>query len=159
WVGSVTAILNAMRHAGAGLVHDWFVLAMDQWRLNEKSRATQLLSYAESRFSAGVDRSRDLLALRDEARSWSGVASFGASPGDQRVHDDASAFTLLLEIAPGLPWIYQHRGVACIQMKQWDQAAADFSRVTEAEPQNYHCWYAQAVCRLTVGDLAGYRKA
>jgi tetratricopeptide (TPR) repeat protein len=44
-------------------------------------------------------------------------------------------------------------------LRQWDRAAADFARVTGAEPKNFDCWYAEAACRLGTGDLAGYRKA
>jgi len=47
----------------------------------------------------------------------------------------------------------------CIRLKQWDQAAADLARVTQATPKDYHAWYGQAAAGLGAGDFDGYRKA
>jgi tetratricopeptide (TPR) repeat protein len=159
WAGSVKATLNSMRRYESRELVDWFVLAMAQWRLGEKSRAEQLLKYAERRFSKSPNRDPDLLALREEARALVSIPGHAAASADRDTPDDLSAYTLLLSIAPGNAWFHAHRGLAWISFKQWDQAAADFGRATEVEPKNHDWWYSQAVCRLTAGDLAGYRKA
>jgi len=159
WAGSVKATLNSMRRYASRELVDWFVLAMAQWRLGEKSRAEQLLKHAERRLSKSSNRDPDLLALREEARALVGTPGHAATSTDRGTPDDLSAYTLLLSIAPGNPWFHAHRGVACIPLKQWDQAAADFGRASEVEPKNHDWWYSEAACRLAIGDLAGYRKA
>jgi serine/threonine protein kinase/tetratricopeptide (TPR) repeat protein len=159
WAGSVKATLNSMRRYDSRELVDWFVLAMAQWRLGERSRAEQLLIYAERRLSRSSNRDPDLLALRDEARALVGIPAHAATSTDQGTPDDFSAFTLLLSIAPGNPWFHAHRGVVCIALKQWGQAAADFCRASEVEQKNHDWWYAYAACRLAIGDLADYRKA
>jgi tetratricopeptide (TPR) repeat protein len=159
WAGSATATLNSMKRYGSRELVDWFVLPMAQWRLGEKSRAEQLLKCAEGRLSRSSNRDPDMLALREEARALVGAPGHAATSSDPGTPDDLSAFTLLLSIAPGNAWFYAHRGVACISLKQWDQAAADFGRATELEPKNHDWWYSQAACRLPIGDLAGYCKA
>ena len=83
WAGSVQATLNSMRRYAARELVDWFVLAMAQWRLGEKSRAEQLLKHAERRLSRArieiriSSRSGGARALRrnprqcrDFDRSW-----------------------------------------------------------------------------------------
>jgi serine/threonine protein kinase/Flp pilus assembly protein TadD len=159
WAGSVTAMLHAMKFTSRKSALEWYVLAMAQWRLEDKARARVLLSYAESLFAADSSRSAPLLALRDEARVLIGISDTAVGPGDPARRAATSAYTALLEIAPGLPWVLQGRGSAYQELKQWDQAAADFARVTDTEPKNFDCWYAEAACRLAAGDLAGYRKA
>jgi tetratricopeptide (TPR) repeat protein len=163
WAGSVEATLHSMRRYQAAEIEDWFILAMCQWRLGEKSRAAQLLKCAERRFSARSSPDRHLRALRDEARDLIGAAGTAATPAAGDAPDDPSAYTLLQEIAPGAPWFFAHRGVAWIGLKQWDRAAADFARAAEAQPSDtrwgYHWWYSQTACLLAAGDLAGYRKA
>jgi serine/threonine protein kinase/tetratricopeptide (TPR) repeat protein len=159
WAGSVKATLNSMRRYGSRELVDWFVLAITQWRLGEKSRAEQILKYAERRLSKSSNRDPDLLALREEARALVSTRGQAVTSADRDTPDELSAYTLLLSIAPGNPWFYAHRGVACIPLKQWDQAAADFARATEVKPTNHDWWYSQAACRLPTADLAGYRKA
>jgi serine/threonine protein kinase/tetratricopeptide (TPR) repeat protein len=159
WAGSVTTMLRSMKFTNRRSALDWYILAVAQWRLTEKARARVLLSYAESLFSAEATRNAPLLALRDEARELIGIADTAVGPGDPARRLATSAYTALLEIAPGLPWVLQGRGSAYQELKQWSQAAADFARVTGVEPRNFDCWYAEAACRLAAGDLAGYRKA
>jgi serine/threonine protein kinase/tetratricopeptide (TPR) repeat protein len=159
WAGSVDATLNSMKLLNAKILSDWFILAMAQWQLGEKSRAKQLLSHAERRLSTLSLQKTPLMEFRNEARALFGMPGTVVTPADETAPDDPSAYTLLLEIAPGTPWVYGLRASACLQLKQWDQAAADLARVTDKEPRNAECWYGQAICRLAAGDLSGYRKA
>jgi serine/threonine protein kinase/Flp pilus assembly protein TadD len=159
WAGSVTAMLRSMEFSPRRSALDWYILAMAQWQLKEKARARVLFSYAESLFSAEAIRNAPLLELRDEARALIGISDTAVGPGDPARRAATSAYTALLEIAPKLPWVVQGRGSAYQELRQWEHAAADFARVTGAEPKNFDCWYAEAACRLGAGDLTGYRKA
>ncbi len=155
WQGAAKATLKSMELSDGATYHDWYTLALCQWRLDQREQARQLLRHAFRRTPPEATQDPFFLELRDEARAQIGerASAGGNSP------DDASAFTPLLELEPEAAWIYRLRARVCIREKQWDQAAADLARVTRVRPKDYHSWYAQAAARLGAGDLEGYRKA
>jgi tetratricopeptide (TPR) repeat protein len=143
----------------AGDVRDWLVLAMCQWQLGQKDRARQLLHRAVRWVPVREARREYLAEFREEA-----VALIGRPEAAPTVLlawplTDPTAFTLVLEIEPKTGWAYALRGVACACLKQWDQAAADFSRAIPARPDYHHWWYALAVARLGAGDMPEYCRA
>ena len=158
WMGSATACLKSMELAKAQDIRDWLVLAMCEWRLGQKSRASRLLLHAIRRLPLETSQTEYLTEFRVEAEALIGspIASL-PTPTTRRI-EDPSDFTLLLEIQPGANWIYALRGVACVSLKQWDQAAADLARASEAQHNNLHYWYMQAAARIGAGDIEAYRK-
>ena len=155
WQGAAKAALKSMELSRGAVFHDWYTLALSEWRLNRRNQARQLLSYAYGRTPPEANEDSFFLELSHEAAAQIGERE---STGAKSL-DDPSAYTLLLELEPEAAWIYHLRAQACIQLKQWDQAAADLARVTEARPKDIRSWYEQAAARLGAGDLEGYRNA
>jgi tetratricopeptide (TPR) repeat protein len=155
WKRAEKATLKSMELSRGATFFDWYTLALCQWRLNRRELARQLLIYAYRRTPPDANQDPSYLEIRNEAAALIGERE---STGP-RSPDDPSAYTLLLELEPEAAWIYQLRATACIQLKQWDQAAADLARVTDVRPKDHRAWYEQAAARLGAGDLEGYRKA
>jgi serine/threonine protein kinase/predicted Zn-dependent protease len=157
WHGSTTAVLRSMALTDAGDVRNWFLLAICQWRLDQKQRARQLFLHAMRRIPDAADQPEYLADLRQEATALVGQPEISPIGILAESQDDPSAYTLLLEIAPGAQWIYRLRVESCIRLKLWDQVAADTVRRIPADPNNQHFWYCEAAARLGAGDVAGYR--
>jgi serine/threonine protein kinase/Flp pilus assembly protein TadD len=155
WKGAMKATLKSMELSNGTTIHDWYTLALCQWQLKQRDRARQLLRCAYRRTPREADEDPFLVDARDEAAKVIGERDTTGA----RSQNDPTAYALLLELEPGAPWIYEMRANASIQLKHWDQAAADLARVSEARPKDVHAWYGQAAARLGAGDLEGYRKA
>jgi eukaryotic-like serine/threonine-protein kinase len=155
WKGAMTATLKSMELSHGATIYDWYTLALCQWQLKQRDRSRQLLLCAYRRTPREADEDPFLVDVRNEAAKLIGERDTTGA----RSQNDPTAYALLLELQPGAAWIYEMRARASIQLKQWDQAAADMARVTEARPKDIHSWYGQAVARLGAGDLEGYRKA
>jgi len=158
WAGSLKASLKTIELKDTIDPIDWFVLAMCEWHLDQKDQARRLLLHALRRSAAGGDQIEEVAEFRSEALALIGQPDGAISVPTTGAQEDLLAFTLLLEIEPSAGWIHGKRAAACARLKQWDQAAADLTRATEAHPWNPHYWYGQAVARLAAGDLAGYCK-
>jgi serine/threonine protein kinase/tetratricopeptide (TPR) repeat protein len=159
WTGSVRATLESMELTNALDVRDWLVLAMCQWQLGQKARARQLLNRAARWVPVDEGRKEYLAEFREEAVALIGTPEAGPTVLLTWPLTDPTPFTLVLESEPNTGWAYALRGVACASLKQWDQAAADFARATQARPNNHFWWYALAIARLGTGDTPGYRGA
>jgi serine/threonine protein kinase/Tfp pilus assembly protein PilF len=157
WPGSAAAVLKSMELTNAGDVRDWFLLAMCQWRLDQTRRSRQLFLHAQRRIPYDAGELEYLAELRNEATALIGqpdTLSMGFLTESQ---DDPAAYTLLLEIKPGAQWLYRLRVDACLPLKLWDQVVADMPLRIQADRNNPHLWYCEAVARLGTGDVAGYR--
>ncbi len=158
YAASRSALMKAMQLREARSSDDWLLLAMVQWRLDQKSRAKQLFTHAVARIEAESNNDRELMQLRQEAAALIGLAQKSTTPPVTAPFADTSAYTILIEIEPEALWVYGLRGEACGKLKQWDQAAADFARACESPSANIRVWYGQAAARLAVNDLEGYRR-
>jgi tetratricopeptide (TPR) repeat protein len=132
---------------------------MCQWQLGQKDRARQLLHRAARWVPVREDHREYLAEFREEAAALIGRPEAAPTVLLTWPLIDPTAFTLVLEIEPKSGWAYARRGVACADLKQWDQAAADFTRATEARPDNHFWWHATAAARLGAGDTQGYCRA
>jgi tetratricopeptide (TPR) repeat protein len=50
------------------------------------------------------------------------------------------------------------RGFAHVREGEWEEAADDFARVIEANPNEHWYWYVSASLKLEMGDRQGYRR-
>jgi serine/threonine protein kinase/tetratricopeptide (TPR) repeat protein len=157
WPGSVAAGLKSMQLTNAGDVRDWFLLAMCQWRVDQPRRSRQLFLHAQRRIPYDADNVEYLAELRHEATALLGQPESSTMGFLTESQDDPAAYTLLLELQPGAQWLYRLRVDACIPLKLWDQVVADTPIRIQADRNNPHLWYCEAVARLAVGDVAGYR--
>jgi tetratricopeptide (TPR) repeat protein len=158
WPGSVKAVLKWMKLTDAGDSGSWLLLAMCQWRLDQKHRARQLYVHALRRIADRADQPEYLAELCDEARALLGPPEASTVGFSAESPDDPRAYALLLEIEPEAQWVYTLRVEACIRLQQWDQVAADSARRIQADSRNPHHWYTEAAAWLGAGDIAGYRK-
>jgi hypothetical protein len=141
-------------------VRDWLCLAMGQWHLGQKDRARRILRQAMQWIPVGIeDRTEYLAEFRQEAVALIGKPDTTPTVLLSRPPADPAAYTLILEIEPKSRWAYAYRGIACAYLRQWDQAAADFARVTETPSAYYIWWQSLAAARLAAGDTPGYCRA
>ena len=146
-----------MQLTNAGDVRSWFLLAMCQWRLDQLRRSRQLLQHAQRRIPYDAGALEYLAELRHEATELIGQPDTSSAGFLTESQDDPAAYTLLLEIQPGAQWLYRLRVDACLPLKLWDQVIADIPLRIQADRNNPHLWYCEAVARLGAGDVAGYR--
>jgi serine/threonine protein kinase/tetratricopeptide (TPR) repeat protein len=158
WPGSVKAALKSMELSRAADVSDWFVLAMAQWRLEQKTRARRLCAHASRRMRGAAKANDQLLRFQSEAVALIGPNEASQAEPVAESSEDPSMYTLLLETDPDASWAYRQRGNVCASLKEWDQAAADFTRATARKPDNPAIWYESAAARLGAGDESGYRR-
>jgi tetratricopeptide (TPR) repeat protein len=150
--------MKALQLRDAKSADDWLILAMVEWRLDQKSRARQLFTHARQRIEAESINEQELMRIRREAALLIGLPENSMTPPVASPHGDPSSYTNLIEIEPKALWVYGLRGDACAKLKQWDQAAADFARACENPFANTRFWYGQAAARLATNDLEGYRR-
>jgi tetratricopeptide (TPR) repeat protein len=64
----------------------------------------------------------------------------------------------VIERDPSRPDAYHQRAWAHAELDQWPQAAADFARAAEFNPDGAGIWYFRALACLAGDDLDGYRR-
>jgi eukaryotic-like serine/threonine-protein kinase len=158
FASALQALMKAMQIRDAKSSDDWLILAMVEWRLDQKSRARQLFTHARDRMDAESNNDQELKRIRREAASLIGLPENSMAPPVAGPLNDPSAYTILIEIEPKALWVYGLRGNACAKLKQWDQAAADLARACESPSANMGVWYDQAAARLATNDVEGYRR-
>jgi eukaryotic-like serine/threonine-protein kinase len=158
YAGSLKALMKAMELGEGKRSDDWLILAMAEWRLDQKSKAKQLFTHALHRIEAESNNDQELMQIRDEAASLIGLREKPMTLPATGPFDDTSAYTILIEIEPEALWVYGLRGDTCANLRQWDQAAADLARACEDPSAGYQVWYRYAAARLATNDLEGYRR-
>ncbi len=158
FASSLKALMKAMQLRDAKSADDWLIMAMVEWRLDQKSRARQLFTHARHRIEAESINDQELMRIHREAASLIGLPEKSMTTAVAGPLSDPSAYTILIEIEPKALWVYGLRGDACAKLKQWDQAAADLARACENRSANMRVWYEQAAARLATNDLEGYRR-
>jgi tetratricopeptide (TPR) repeat protein len=158
YAGSLKALMKAMELGDANSSDDWLILAMAEWRLDQKSKAKQLFTHALHRIEADSKNDQELMRIRQEAASLIGLPEKPMTLPAASPFDGTSAYTILIEIEPEALWVYGLRGDTCANLKQWDQAAADLARACEDPAASFRVWYRQAAARLGANDLEGYRR-
>jgi tetratricopeptide (TPR) repeat protein len=154
--GSEQAMLKAMELNPAGHPVDRLFLAMALWKSGQKKQADQLYANTVSRDDWPVESAEEFARYCREAAALLGQDAESLSSRSDYGDNDPSIYTILLEIDPGAVWLYERRGYANAILKQWDQAAADFSRAATAHPEDPGLWYARAAAKLGAMDLNGY---
>jgi len=77
---------------------------------------------------------------------------------DEAEHLFNELYTPTFEIQPKNAWfVLSGRGDARARMGRWKEAAADFSRLVDFEPENSFAYHALAALLVQSGDLQGYR--
>jgi eukaryotic-like serine/threonine-protein kinase len=54
---------------------------------------------------------------------------------------------------------HRNRGYCCVGLRQWSQAAAEFARASEMQPDDTYLWHFRAEAHLAAGEVAAYREA
>jgi tetratricopeptide (TPR) repeat protein len=67
---------------------------------------------------------------------------------DQAVAD----YTKAIELAPDVHTNWFHRGLAYLQLAQWDKAAADFSKLLEQWPYDSGGWFSLAAAHAQLNQ-------
>jgi tetratricopeptide (TPR) repeat protein len=125
WTGASAAIRKSMGYVRARTMVDWLILSMCEWQLGHHDRARSLFMHALRRERKYGMSDTFSVEIRDEAAALMELRGSVLPPTAAEASDDGSAFTLVLEIDPAATWAYELRGVACIEQKKWEQAAAD----------------------------------
>ena len=88
------------------------------------------------------------------AEAWATRAAIAFEQGDPGLA--LSDLTRAIELAPD-PAMLFNRAIAHQAQENWASAAADFTRVLEAEPAEAEAWLRRAACRQRLGDADGAR--
>ena len=72
WKGAAKATLKSMELSRGATYHDWYTLALCQWRLDQREQARQLLMHAFRRTPPEATQDPFYLELRDEAAALIG---------------------------------------------------------------------------------------
>jgi tetratricopeptide (TPR) repeat protein len=103
-------------------------------------------------------KNEELLRFRAEAASCLGVPETLSAEQELAKADDVKFYTLVLEARPKAAWAYGARGSAYAERGQWKEAAAEFTKAAETKEGDPLLCYYQALLRLQVADVEGYRK-
>jgi tetratricopeptide (TPR) repeat protein len=78
---------------------------------------------------------------------------------DEELAQRDEVFDRVVKLRPGdaLPWVA--RASYHARRGQWQDAAAATARVLELDASDHMSWYSEAVLRLQLGDVEGYRRA
>ena len=139
------------------LGYDAFVLAMAHWQLGEKEQARKWFALAVIWMEKHDPKNEELIGFRAEAASLVGLPEKLTPEQELAKADDVKFYTLALEADPQLDWARAARGSAYAERGQWMEAAADFARASELNPDPLH-HYRQALVRVQRGDKVGYRQ-
>jgi serine/threonine protein kinase/Flp pilus assembly protein TadD len=74
----------------------------------------------------------------------------------------AAEYDAALKLSPQDPQIrveaYRNQGYRCVFLGRWKEAAAEFARATELQPEDAHLWRCRAVADLAAGEGNAYRQ-
>jgi tetratricopeptide (TPR) repeat protein len=100
----------------------------------------------------------ELIGFRAEAAALLSLPEELTPEQELAKADDVKLYTLVLEADPKAAGACAARGSAYAERGEWKEAAADFARAIELDPDNPLHQYRQAMVRLELGETAGYRK-
>ncbi|HMF13901.1 MAG TPA: tetratricopeptide repeat protein, partial [Gemmataceae bacterium] len=158
WRGAVAALVKSLNLRQGRDLSDWFFLAMAHWRLDRKETARQWFVHALDQMERTAPDDEQLKRFRAEAAALLGLPEKSSAVPLHPLGDDAAFFTLVLETDPGAGWAYAPRATAHARMKEWNEAAADYAKATECQPDDANLWYCQAAAHLGAGNVAAYRQ-
>jgi tetratricopeptide (TPR) repeat protein len=113
---------------------------------NALRRYKRALADAEKAIERG-DKSAWLRAHR-------AVALKGVGRTDEAIRD----ISVFLAAEPKQQWALALRGGGYAEQQKWREAADDFKRISELNPEHQQAGYLTALLRLRAGDTAGYRQ-
>jgi serine/threonine protein kinase len=158
WKEAAAALEKSMEFRQGGDGFDWFFLAMAHWQLGDKELACKWYAPAVLWMEKYAPGDGELRRFRDEAAALLGMTAKGLrqqSSGDE----DLEIWTLVLEAQPDSVAARCQRADAHAARGEWARAAADYARAFEAQgPANPFHWFQQALIRLQLGDVKGYRQ-
>lgn len=137
-----------------------FVAEAETWR-ERFDRATEAGAEGSTRAAAAAGKLPEkaaalrLLARDGEPRyaTWMTLGTVEAKL--DRHTAAAEAFTAAMGLNPRLPWPYLHRGIAHLELKQFDRARADFGRFLDLRPDDADGHFNRGIARLSLGDARG----
>jgi serine/threonine protein kinase/Flp pilus assembly protein TadD len=158
WRGGVAALVKSLDLRQGSDLSDWFFLAMAHWHLDRKETARQWFAHALDQMERTAPADEQLKRFRAEAAALLGLPEKSSAVPPHPPGEDAAFFTLVLETDPSVGWAYERRGTVRARMNQWDEAAADFAKATECQPDDANLWYCQAAAHLGAGKVNAYRQ-
>ncbi len=136
---------------GASLPRHFRALAF--LKLDRTLEAVKALSEGTSRLDNMLPQMGKGRRLKTKYYDWVVATYLIAHEADEAVQE---VLNQALEREPDrIEWL-EHRGCLHQRWHRWDQAAADFKRLTELAPDNMKYWEMAAIMSLLVGDVTAY---
>ena len=158
WKAAIETLTKADEmYAGWNFSFNAFFIAMAHEQLGENEQARKWYAPALVWMAKHAPENEELLRFRAEAASLLGLPERLSPEHEQVKADGLEYYTLVLEAHPKADWAWSKRGASYAELGQWKEAMADFAKAVELKKDDPLHRYRQALARLQLGDVEGYR--